>query len=90
VKANATFIRTARIVVLDAETGENLQRIIIHPHGDAEGKFTSRPAQNFADTLIKLHHFSNVVKLCLGNMECVDRLYHRFRYHSFSWIVNVL
>src|SRR5215216_8117439 len=68
-EANTTFVRTTRVIMLDTETGENLQRTIIHAYRNTESKLTGRPPKDIPHTRVKFHCFSNGIELFLGNLE---------------------
>jgi hypothetical protein len=73
-KTNATLVGAARIIMLDAKTGEHLEVAIFHTHGDAKRKLTSGPAQHLSNARVKIHHFGNVIELFLSNLKRIDLL----------------
>ncbi|MGD0879064.1 MAG: hypothetical protein ABSA01_13090 [Anaerolineales bacterium] len=77
-EAHAALVGAARIVMLDAEAGEDLQRAIVHAHRDAEGELPQRPAQNFADLRVQFEQSGHPVKLLLRHFEFI------YTCHDFS------
>jgi hypothetical protein len=72
VEAESTLRWAEGIVVLDAETSEDLDVPIVHTHGKRDVELTKRPAQKLVRRRIEIHDPGSLVQLLLGNGEWVS------------------
>jgi len=63
VKANATLTGTARVIMLDTKTPEDLRGAIIHPHRNAKRVFPQRIAQEFTSIGVEVENVGHAVEL---------------------------
>ena len=67
----------AGIVVLDAETAEDLHAAVVHPHRDAEVELAQRPPEEVARGAVERQDVRRLVELRLRHLERIERAFHR-------------
>src|SRR4051812_35800967 len=73
VKANAALRRTARVVVLHAESLEQLHVAVVHSHRERHVELADRLAQHGAKPRIELEDVGSGIELMLGDGEGIER-----------------
>ncbi len=73
VVANAALGRTATEVVLDAVARVDLDRPVVHLHGEVDDQLAARFAKNAAKAGVEVQALSGEVELLLGDLPGVDR-----------------
>jgi len=71
VKAQAAFVRAARVVVLYAEGFEHPDFTVVHAYWQAHMELTGWPAQNLTNLLVQPKLVGNFVKLLLCHFKCI-------------------
>ena len=72
VEADAALAGTAGIVVLHAETLEDLDRPVVHPDRDRKVIFSQRVSQQVSGCLIQVQFLGNIIELLLCHFESVE------------------
>ena len=73
VVADAALGRAAAEVVLDAVAGEDLDRAVVHLHGEVDGQLAARLAEDAAQAGVEVEPLGGQVELLLGDLPGVDR-----------------
>ena len=74
---DAAFRRTARDIVLHAETGEDFHLAVIHLHRHGNFQDSFRRAQDLAQTLIEFQKFRGHIELKLRDAKWIQILARR-------------
>ena len=78
VEADAALVGAARVVVLDAEALEDLDRAVVHAHRDAEVELAHRPAQHFGDLRVEVELLGHLIELLLRHFEFIELFSHDY------------
>ncbi len=76
VEADAALVGAAGVVVLDAETVEDLGGAVVHVHRQRDVQLAQGPAQQFVHSRVQLQEFCGFVQLPLRHLERIEPFFH--------------
>ena len=83
--ADAALGRAATQVVLDAVAGEDLDRAVVHLHGEVDGQLAARLAEDAAEAGVEVEPLGGQVELLLGDLPRVDGRGDLLGRHRARW-----